>query len=508
MKFANIFNSIRVQKQKFNTFNLSHDVKFSTRMGQLTPILATEVVPGDRWNLAADSLIRMAPMIAPVMHRFDATMHFFFVPNRLLWDNWEGFITGNEQVEHPRVRLNAPGFVPTDAQKKFLDYMGVPPTGELRDINALPLAAYQMIYNEYYRDQNLVAEVDYKVSSGDQTLAKKGILTTMRLRAWEHDYFTSALPFAQKGADVEIPLGDVMLKDDLTTSAQLIRDSDGNLVPATILNSNNDSEFSDSPSVGQELFLDPNGTLEVGSTTINNLRRAFKLQEWLEKNARGGTRYIESILSHFGIKSSDKRLQRPEYITGTKSPIVISEVLNTAGIDGELPQGNMSGHGVSVGSGHNGSYFAEEHGWIIGIMSVMPKPAYMQGLHKQFSRSTALDYYWPSFAHLGEQEIKNKELYIDSTSPEATFGYVPRYSEYKYMPSRVAGEFRSSLDFWHLARKFGAEPTLSQEFIECDPADLTRIFAVEAEDVDNLYCHVFHKITARRPMPVYGTPML
>ena len=246
--------------------------------------------------------------------------------------------------------------------------------------------------------------------------------------------------------------------------------------------------------------------MEVPPTSINELRRAFRLQEWLERNARGGTRYIEQILAHFGVKSSDARLQRPEYITGVKTPVVISEVLNTTGIDGELPQGNMAGHGVAVTTGKFGSYFCEEHGWIMGIMSVMPKTAYQQGIPKMFQKFDNLDYYWPSFANIGEQEVKQSEIFAFTANDNNTFGYVPRYAEYKYMPSRVAGEFRTSLDYWHLGRKFDTQPTLNQTFIECDPSATKRIFAVE-EGADTLYCHVLNKIQAIRPMPKFGTPM-
>jgi hypothetical protein len=231
------------------------------------------------------------------------------------------------------------------------------------------------------------------------------------------------------------------------------------------------------------------------------------LQEFLEKNARGGTRYIENILVHFGVRSSDKRLQRPEYITGTKSPVVISEVLNTTGETGGLPQGNMAGHGVSVGSGTVGYYKCEEHGFIIGIMSVMPKTAYQQGIPRQYLKFDSLDYYWPSFAHIGEQEVMNQELYAYTSTKEDTFGYLPRYAEYRFTPNRVAGDFRNSLEYWHLGRVFGSQPALNQTFIECDPTDVERIFAVQAGD-DNLYCHVLNKVKAIRPIPVYGTPML
>lgn len=518
MAKANIFNTIQVAKPQTSTFDLTHDIKFSSRMGELTPILATEVLPGDKFNIGADALIRFAPLVAPVMHRMDATIHYFFVPNRILWSDWEDFITNNATVVHPYITLEDTAGSLTPAQLRMLDYMGIPPTdgtGQPLQVNALPFAAYQAIYNEWYRDQNLVTEVDYKLTSGEQSVPKFNTLLTQRLRAYQHDYFTAALPFAQKGADVEIPLGDVTIKDDLTGLGGRFRDQTGTVATENPLSVETGGAIWAGGEAGDgPLSYDPMGTLETGSTTINNLRRAFKLQEWLEKQARGGTRYIEQIWSHFFVKSSDKRMQRPEYITGIKQPVVVSEVLNTSGQvipDGEtgtpLPQGNMSGHGVSVVQGHAGSYYAEEHGWIIGIMSVMPLPAYMDGMHKQFRRSSPLDYAWPSFAHIGEQEVTMSELYVNATDPDEVFGYVPRYAEYKYIPSRVAGEFRTTLDYWHLGRKFSAEPTLSQEFIECDPDDQTRIFAVE-DGTDELYCHVLHKIRAQRRLPYFGNPML
>jgi hypothetical protein len=238
------------------------------------------------------------------------------------------------------------------------------------------------------------------------------------------------------------------------------------------------------------------------------------LQQWLERNARGGTRYIENILAHFGVRSSDKRLQRPEYICGTKQPIIISEVLNMTGsFNGpdptSPPQGNMAGHGISVAGDSLSKYFVEEHGYIMGIMSIMPKPAYQQGINRQWLKLDPLDYYWPSFANIGEQEVMNQELFAYGADPTGTFGYVPRYAEYKYQANRVAGDFRDSLDYWHLGRKFATQPNLSQEFIECDYADFnTRIFAVGSDDVDQFYCQVLNKVLARRPMPVYGTPIL
>jgi hypothetical protein len=456
----------------------------------------------------------------------DVTMHYFFVPNRILWDNWEQFITNNGPTgtgtEYVAPYFNYSkewndGSIPELAPAvKFFDYLGIPPqieNGTTAKLSAFPMAAYQAIYNEYYRDQNLIAPVNYILKDGNQNV--DGVdrileLCTMRNRAWEHDYFTASLPFAQKGAAVDIPLGQI------SENAPIYRDS-SSPTPTTLTGSPYSVVVpgSNSPSTSTDLFA-ATGGLEVEPTTINDLRRAYRLQEWLEKNARGGTRYVESILSHFGVKSSDARLQRPEYITGVKTPVVISEVLNTSGTFTSAdpsdptspPQGNMAGHGIAVSSGRSGSYYCEEHGYIIGIMSVMPKTAYQQGIPRTFLKHDPLDYFWPSFANIGEQEVQNQELFAYTANSNGTFGYVPRYAEYKYMPSRVAGDFRTSLSYWHLGRIFDAEPTLSQDFVECTPSETERIFAVTDPDAQKLYCHVLNKIKAIRPMPKYGTPTI
>lgn len=512
----NIFNSVELIKPKSNVFDLTHDVKLSGKMGDLIPVMVAECIPGDKFTIGAESLIRFAPMIAPVMHRIDVSIHYFFVPNRILWENWEKWIVDSQQttIEAPWISISQFDF--TDAEKKFLDYMGVPPlevAAGYYNISALPFAAYQAIYHEYYRDQNLVPEFNYKLVDGQQALTAD--LVKLRKRAWEHDYFTASLPFAQKGAVVDIPLGEVQLVEPnaIGQYPQGIHRSTtaANPTPVGAVENNALGEF-----IGATTTVyDPNGSLQVESTTITDLRRAFKLQEWLEKNARAGTRYIENILAHFGVRSSDKRLQRPEYITGIKSPVVISEIVNTTGQvtapgdDPGLPQGNMAGHGISVSGGRYGSYFCEEHGFIIGIMSVMPKTAYQQGIPKFYDKwRTPLDYYWPSFAHIGEQAVLNQEIYVDDipqSTGQETFGYVPRYAEYKFIPNRVAGDFRTTLNYWHLGRVFDSAPALNQAFIECTPS--TRIFAVE-DGTDYLWCHVLNKVKAIRPMPKFGNPYM
>lgn len=550
----NIFNTIQVPKVASNFFDLSHDVKLSFKMGSLVPICAVDVIPGDRFSISYESMLRFSALIAPVMHEVTVTQHYFFVPNRILWDNWEAFITQQSDIEAPYLE---PVQSATAAQLiinkgSIADYFGLPtmvvPIENVvytPKINALPFAAYWRIMAEYYFDQNLQEEtialanawsnlIDGKCN--DLTVGAGSTMVTncfngfVPKRAWKHDYFTGALPFAQKGDQVEMPIADFndvpVITDPLIVPAPgrlggLMQNLDGSTYdPAT-----NSILYADGTSgrvTGNEdslpLYYDPAGSmyaetsqLSASSASINNLRRAFRLQEWLERNARGGTRYVESIYSHFNERSPDSRLQRPEYIGGAVQKMVISEVLSTTQtLNGEgqvvNPVGQMSGHGISVGGSKVLRYHATEHGWIIGLISVQPNTAYQQGIAKKFTRPDVFDYLWPTFAHIGEQEILSQEVYFDPEESEAdnvqTFGYVPRYAEYRFENNRVAGDFRDTLDFWHLGRIFEERPFLNEQFIQADPSN--RIFAVETGD--HIYAHVLLRIKARRKLPKFGTP--
>ena len=521
-----IFSKVAMPRPQSNTFDLSHDRKFSGKIGELMPISVMEVVPGDKFNIKATNMTRFAPLITPIMHKASVYCHFFFVPNRILWPNWENFISGGEDgladPTFPTVDLT----IPTQYGVQTLaDYLGLPTGNQLLNVSALPFAAYQKIYQDYYRDENLITKTDVSVTDGTQSTVDTIELSSMKKRVWQHDYFTSALPWTQRGPEATIPLGTsapIFYQND-PLNPTFVRDTaTGN--PLTNVNFDGVSSLQTGGS-GAMYSLLPNQTnIDIDNSadlhadlslatasSINDLRRAFRLQEWLERNARGGARYIEIITAHFGVRSSDARLQRPEFLGGSSTPITISEVLQTSANASEpTPQGNMAGHGVSVGSSNYVSYRAEEHGYIIGIMSVMPKTAYQQGVPKHWKKLDKFDYYWPSFANIGEQPIYNEELYHENTSrDQEVFGYTPRYAEYKYIPSTVHGTFRTSLNFWHMGRIFDAtdKPVLNADFIECDATEVDRVFNVP-EGSEHLYVYLHNEVKATRLMPYFGTPTI
>lgn len=532
MKNPNLFNTVPVSRVKSTAFDLSHEVKSSFKIGQLVPFLCQEVLPGDVFKISAEHLVRFAPMLAPIMHRVDVFTHFFFVPNRLIWDEWEDFITGGQDGSSapvPPVAVLKPSLTTIGT---LADFLGVPPcpSSEIapvpveQQVSILPFRAYWRIYNDYYRDQNIEDEIGFSTGSGMYTLATYDL--ALRVRAYEKDYFTSALPWPQRSLDpTTIPIsGEAeVYYNGRNNATQAIADgspwstTDGSLKVQKNALYSGDVQNSN----GNKVRFDPNGTLnadlgEASGVTINELRRSMSLQRWLENAARVGSRYIEQILGHFGVRSSDARLQRAEYLGGGKSPVVISQVEQTSEAhDGGKPLGQLGGQGTSYGSSHRFKRRFEEHGFVMGIVSVLPKPSYQDGLPRMFTRRNKFDYYWPEFANLGEQEISNQELFLDwelqtnKGSNAGTFGYTPRYAEYRYIPSSVHGDFRESLDFWHMGRKFANCPGLNNDFIKANSGvdgGPDRVFAVR--NVDHLWVQTYVKFNALRKMPKYGRPGL
>lgn len=553
---ANIFNSIRLKRPKRNVFNLSYENKLTMNMGELVPIMCMPIVPGDKFRVNTEALVRLAPLVAPMMHRVNVYTHYFFVPNRLVWNEWEDFITkgidGEDAPVLPYLDVrdsyvvvsNESVFRSLFADSSLWDYLGLPtlsgvgsksyniPNGVVLPngfkVSQLPFRAYQLIYNEFYRDQNLTEAVDVPVNSGGTLVSGQyqGLLT-LRRRAWEKDYFTSALPWLQRGPEVTVPVGGSFGVVTLAnrTNNQIFVGSDGNptqvdvgmnlihaadknnVTPGTI-----QTGLSNGSNSGNAVWLDPKGTLVVdgenSGISIQDLRTSNALQRWFERNARGGSRYIEQILAHFGVRSSDARLQRPQFLGGGKMPVAVSEVLQTSSSDETSPQANMAGHGISAGVNNGFRHYFEEHGYVIGLMSIMPRTGYQQGVPRDFTKFDNMDFYFPEFAHLSEQEIKNQELYVsnDPTYNEGTFGYTPRYAEYKYHESEAHGDFRGSMSFWHLNRIFTDKPNLNTTFVECNPSN--RIFATSGTQDDKFWVQIYQDVKALRLMPKYGTPML
>jgi len=518
-----LFDSVRMRAPGKNKFNLSHERKMSFNMGDLIPMMLQEVVPGDSFRVNTEIMMRLAPMLAPIMHRVNVKTEYFFVPMRLIWNEWEDFITGG------RLGTSAPispffdfgSFDPSEyyIPGTLLDYLGLPVMEGLvsgtdeREFSSLPLRAYQLIWQEYYRDQNLTPELSLYFGSGNEVAPYlTDNLLQIRKRCWEKDYLTSALPFAQRGATVDIPISDDPLQQTIMS-----RPGAGGVpftTASTAFGFNNAGGTT--AAAGAE-----SGGVHVGAEghgiDVNTLRRSVRLQEWLEKMARAGSRYAEQLRAFFNVNPDDARLQRPEFLGGATTPISISEVLSTvqqvdptSGDPVGTPQGDMTGRGISYGNVNGFKRFFKEHGFVVGLVSVIPKTAYQQGIPKLWNRSDKLDYYWPEFANIGEQAVMQSEVYYNPDSPAGTsfetFGYQSRYAEYKYQPSTVHGDFRDSLAFWHMGRIFAANPALNTSFVTADPTH--RIFAVEDADVHKLWCQLYHKIDAIRPMPYYGTPKL
>lgn len=555
---ASIFNSIRLKRPKRNVFNLSYENKLTMNMGELVPIMCMPIVPGDKFRVNTEALVRLAPLVAPMMHRVNVYTHYFFVPNRLVWNQWEDFITkgvdGEDTPVLPYLRLlENTSLISTQAKtvnyfgdSSLWDYLGLPSLAGIGSVSypdlitrngvvvpadfrvsALPFRAYQLIYNEYYRDQNLTDPIEFSLDAGPVVGAELAQLLALRRRAWEKDYFTSALPWLQRGPEVTVPVGgsfgvvtlanrdnnQIFVGPDgkptqVDVGMNLIHAADkNNVTPGTI-----QTGLSSGGNSGNAVWLDPKGTLVVdgenSGISIQDLRTSNALQRWFERNARGGSRYIEQILAHFGVRSSDARLQRPQFLGGGKMPIAVSEVLQTSSTNATSPQANMAGHGISAGVNNGFKHYFEEHGYVIGLMSIMPRTGYQQGVPRDFTKFDNMDFYFPEFAHLSEQEIKNQELYVsnDPTYNEGTFGYTPRYAEYKYHESEAHGDFRGNMSFWHLNRIFTDKPNLNTTFVECNPSN--RVFATSGTKDDKFWVQIYQDIKALRLMPKYGTPML
>lgn len=494
-----------------NSFDLSHEHLLTCNMGTLIPCLNMEVTPGDIFRWDADMFLRLMPLVAPMMHSVDVYMHCFFVPSRLVFDKFEDFITGgrlgNDETLWPYVTSPAGGF----AVGSLADYLGLPTGVAGLQVSALPFRAYNLIFNEFYRDQNVSNPVPISTDAGEDTSTELYI----QHRAWKKDYFTGTLPWAQRGDATYLPLG---------VSAPVVRTHDGaepwfsaqdnSAVDKPLFIGDQDQEgkpiMVNAGTSGQHLKWSTNTGLSTDLTaatalSINDLRLATQIQRFKEKNARGGARYIEWILSHFGVRSSDARLQRPEYLGGGRCPISVGEVLQTSSTDATSPQGNMAGRGVSGMSAPQFTKYFEEYGYIIGILSVMPKAMYQQGIDRMWTRKTRYDYPLPVFAHLGNQAVLNKELYAQGTAAdENTFGYQERYEELRRVPNKVHGQFRSTLNYWHLGRIFDTLPQLNWAFIQCKPSK--RVFSVTDQSKDCCIVQIRHNIQAIRPFPKFGEP--
>ena len=576
---ANIFNSVKIKLKRKNKFNLSYTSRLTTEFGRLTPIMCEEVLPNDTFRISPVLRCQFAPMKFPVMQKFTAYVHFFFVPRRLLMTGWEEFITGGEDglspIKTPTVALtdhllydepvSDPEFLSYFKSSSLFDYLGFPSidTTHLEDIFApndpvvahdidlMPFKAYQLVYNEWYRDQNLSDEVEiYKDDSGIVNLLHGNNtfnevvkpLFTLRNRAWRKDYFTSALPDPQRGPDVTLPLigGDIPITSDgdLDVISDIIQEKGrqaGYETPTemqmhsssgtrTFLGTK-DFQFPDNTNVEVKGSLSQDevekmrvniGTDGLRSATINEVRRAFAVQRWYELAARAGNRYIESILAHFGIRSSDARLQRPEYIGGSVVPVNVGDILQTSET-GETPLGTPAGIAQALGRVKRIKYTSEEHGYILGILSIIPEASYPQGMPRKYMRRDKFDFAWPLLANIGEQQIARGELYMDYGETPASnrqgFGYAPRYSEYKFGVGQVHGDFRTSLRDFHDARFFNRRPLLNQEFIEVSTNNdgddgLNRIFAVRSSTMaDHLWVNIYNDVVVRRVLPKYGTPV-
>lgn len=492
---------------KRNKFSLSFYKLISMKMGGLYPVGLVEVLPGDTFQHSTSALVRAMPLVAPVMHPVHVRIHHWFVPHRLVWSNWESFITGGpdgmDASVHPTM-VEAAG--PTEGS--LVDYLGVPPSGGASvTFSALPVRGYNLIWNEWYRDQDLQTPLTISKADGvDSTTSR-----VLQNVAWEKDYFTSARPWTQKGPTVTLPLSSTSAPVDgigiSTTAGAPAGSTNVNQTSgaATYTNANPTSSVN-----GVQVRTNsatppiPNVVANLSGITlsVSDLRTAMALQRFEEARARYGSRYTE-YLRFLGVRSSDARLQRPEYLGGGKQTLQWSEIIQTA--PGTAPVGTLKGHGIGAVRSNRYRRFFEEHGYVFSFISVKPKTMYQQGLTRTWSRTVNEDYFQRELQHIGQQSILNKELYVQHATPNGVFGYQDRYDEYRRMESSNAGQFRSTLDYWHMVRKFSSDPVLNASFVASNPTN--RIFADQSGS-DTLVVMASHSLQARRIVSKVGTSFI
>jgi hypothetical protein len=520
-------------------FNIQTTHKTTFDAGYLVPIYVDEVLPGDSFNLRMTAFARLATPIFPIMDNLHLDSFFFFVPNRLVWDNWQKFMgeqrNPGDSISYviPQMVSKASGYDIGSLQ----DYMGLPTLGQVAvgatvSHSSLWLRAYNLIWNEWFRDENLQNSVVVDTDDGPDLYTDYSLLK----RGKRHDYFTSALPWPQKGSSVPLPLGTVAPVKGLGLGVGLAFGSTPNVYEAgqagtqVYSGSSGKAQLIDAATFPLYARQDGANLLGAGTdhpgiyadlsqataATINQLRQSFQIQKLLERDARGGTRYTEIIRAHFGVVSPDARLQRPEYLGGGTSPITINPIAQTSGTGASgttTPTGTLAAMGTGLAGGHGFSQSFTEHGMIIGLVSVRADLTYQQGLRRMWSRSTRYDFYFPAFAMLGEQTILNKEIYCKGDANDSlVFGYQERWAEYRYNPAQITSLFRSTaagtIDPWHLAQKFTSLPALNSAFIQESPP-LSRVLAVgSSANGQQLIFDSFFNIAAARPIPMYSVPGL